>query len=433
MTGDAHSEAVLAHPLRQHSVDVDIRGHQLRMAGIAFGLGQQGAVLVHHAVAVPGQVGGRFAHPRGRVYVAGKTPGRLTGAQGAAVFVLADQSVGRAEVDEDGRPGQRAERGRGDGGPPVLAHFDMEHGVARPEQELRTERDGLAAHRDRPGHERVARGELAQLIELPVVRQIRLGHQPANEPTMDDRGHVGQHPVDDQGQAHYGNGGKGGGGGPDLFERDERGFKERSLVEQVVAGVGREPEFGEGAEADSLGCSLPEEFDRGRRIVRGIGDAHLGNGHGDAQETVGREVVVGVHRAEGYRPSSPSQTAAESGSAEVGGVVESAHHPVVAEDDQFRDRSVLGTHESERRGARSEVQQMADYTSVDERGDPSIGMGGDHEFDSGPQPFGERGVRFGAGDDVPTLLGPRTDPNRVEGGGFDPNETALPLTEVNLP
>jgi hypothetical protein len=62
----ALAEARLACAFLHEAVEIDVRHDELRGVAEALGLGERVAVLVDQAVAVPGEIGGRFARPRPR-------------------------------------------------------------------------------------------------------------------------------------------------------------------------------------------------------------------------------------------------------------------------------------------------------------------------------------------------------------------------------
>ncbi len=70
------AEAVGAHAVLRDAVEIDVAGDQVRLVGEALGLGDARAVLVDHAVAVPGEVGGRLAVAGGAVQIRGEAARR---------------------------------------------------------------------------------------------------------------------------------------------------------------------------------------------------------------------------------------------------------------------------------------------------------------------------------------------------------------------
>ncbi len=104
------AERVLPHPLLRQSLEIDFRADQLRLILETLGLDQDVAVLGNQRVAVPGEVGGRFADARRRVGVCGEASRGLTGDQRAAVVGLANRDVGGREIEQHRRAGEGSVR-----------------------------------------------------------------------------------------------------------------------------------------------------------------------------------------------------------------------------------------------------------------------------------------------------------------------------------
>ena len=158
--------------------------------------------------------------------------------------------------------------------------------VRRLEDQVVAERDGGAGERDLAGTGVVGAAELARLVELAVVRQVGLRHDAEHTAVAEHRRAVEEAMVDAQGQPDDGDRRDLRRRRGDAAERDLAGIEEGALVEQVVAGVGREPELGEGDDDRALRGGLLEHRDRLARVVGGIGDADLRHGDGDAREAV---------------------------------------------------------------------------------------------------------------------------------------------------
>jgi hypothetical protein len=76
------------------------------------------------------------------------------------------------------------------------------------------------------------------------------------------------------------------------------GVEQRALVEQVVAGIGRQPEFGEGHQRGALVGSLARQLDGPGGIEGRIGHAAARAGHRHAREVVRVEIEeLLIHRA----------------------------------------------------------------------------------------------------------------------------------------
>ena len=125
-------------------------------------------------MAIPCQIGGRFARSRRRIGIGGKAALGLGGAEHTPRLGLTDGDVAGRKVEQDLRPGQS---GLGAGrrwGPDILADLDMEakgRAACGLEQQVGTERNLFARDRDdlrgnvRPG------GEPALFVKLAVIRQ----------------------------------------------------------------------------------------------------------------------------------------------------------------------------------------------------------------------------------------------------------------------
>src|SRR5947207_1390686 len=66
------AEAGLAHALLDESLEIDIGAHNLRCIAEAARFGEASAVLVDQRVAIPREIGGRFAGSGGGVHVGGE-------------------------------------------------------------------------------------------------------------------------------------------------------------------------------------------------------------------------------------------------------------------------------------------------------------------------------------------------------------------------
>ena len=160
--------------------------------GEALGLGEQHAVLPDHRLAVPGQVGGRLALPRGGVDVGGQAPRRRRAGQQAAVLGAADRDRAAGQVGQHRRARQRRLRAGRNRHEHVLADLDVQHEagqVGRGEQQVGAERRLDVADADDAALV-VAGRDLAALVELPVGRQVRLGHHAEHHAAVDDHGGV---------------------------------------------------------------------------------------------------------------------------------------------------------------------------------------------------------------------------------------------------
>ena len=119
-------EGPLPHPLLTQQVEVDVSQAVPGLGGEPVGLGQQGAVLVDHRLAVPGQVGARLPGAGGRVDVGLKVARGRHLAQFVSLAGLSDGDRGTREVDLDDSACESGLGGRGHRNPQVLADFHME-------------------------------------------------------------------------------------------------------------------------------------------------------------------------------------------------------------------------------------------------------------------------------------------------------------------
>jgi len=196
----ALSERRLPRTLLCEAVEIDVRGDELRLRLKAPRFGEQRAVLEDHAIAVPREIGRRFAHARRAVRVGRETARRLIADELPAVFRLADDDVRRREVEQHGRAGHRRIRRRGNRHPQVLADLDVQDAkrlLREAEQQSAAERNVVLSQEVGAIEPRIAAGrELSQLVELAVVRRIGFRDQPEHAALRDDRSTIEQHPFE---------------------------------------------------------------------------------------------------------------------------------------------------------------------------------------------------------------------------------------------
>jgi hypothetical protein len=92
-------EAVYPHSLLHQPREVHVADDHLLVGGEAFRFGQQLPVLVHHPVAIPGEIRRRFTRSSGGVRVGGNAAPRLRRTEEAPIIGLANRDVARREVD----------------------------------------------------------------------------------------------------------------------------------------------------------------------------------------------------------------------------------------------------------------------------------------------------------------------------------------------
>ena len=119
------------------------------------------------------------------------------------------------------------------------------------------------------GERAVAGIELARLVELAVVGQVGLGHDAEDPAAGDDDGAVEEPVVDPQRQADDGDDAVLPGRLGDGRERRLAAVEQGALVEQVVAGVGRQAQLGKGDDDGALPGRLLEHGDRLGGVERG--------------------------------------------------------------------------------------------------------------------------------------------------------------------
>ncbi len=208
----------------------------------------------------------------------------------------------RGEVEQHGRAGQGGLRRRRHRHPQVLAHLDVhdEPGdVVGREQQVRAERHRLVGERQGDGCAAavVAGGEPALLVELAVVRQVRLGRDAEHAAALHDDGAV-QQPVahlerrpDDEQRPQV---------GARLDDRREgvrRRLQEGVREVQVVDRVPRDAQLGEDGDRDAVVVARARLGEDRGGVRAGVGD-----GDGDGAGRHAGE-AVGVGRGEVHPPS----------------------------------------------------------------------------------------------------------------------------------
>jgi hypothetical protein len=118
---------------------------------------------------------------------------------------------------------------------------EHEPGLGRhPEEKPTAERDAtVIAQVDRVPGRRVPGRELAPLVELPVIRQIRLRDDSKHAALTDDDRAVVQEVIDLDRHADHGGERERLRGGHDLPQRVEASIEQGPLLEKILAGVCR--------------------------------------------------------------------------------------------------------------------------------------------------------------------------------------------------
>ena len=311
-------EGPLAQALGAQALDVDVDDGGARPVGEALGGGEQLAVLVDEGLPVPGQVGGGLALSGGGVDVGGQPPGRRRAGQQLTVLGPPHRDGRAREVDQDRRPGQRRHGGGRDGHPHVLADLDVEGqagDIVDLEQEVRPEGDpgdrlgtagavgavSTAAHAGQlnalhPGRQGVAGSEVPLLVELPVRGQVGLGGDTAHPPALDDQGAVVEAVAQAQGRADDEGGQEVGAGGAQGLDGGEHVGQQDVGQQEVVDGVARQAQLGEGGQADAILGQGAGLVDDGGGVGGRVDGHHRQGDGGDAGEALvvgGEELNIG--------------------------------------------------------------------------------------------------------------------------------------------
>ena len=216
--------------------------------GKALGLGQRRAILEDRGLAVPGEVGGRFAGAGRRVQIGGDAAGGLRAAQQPARLGLADRDVACRKIGENGGAGERGLGTRRHGDPDVLADLGMhdEAGhVVGGEQQVGAERRGVGADGDLAADHSVAHDKMPRLVEFAVVGQMHLRHHAEQPAAMDgdrrvvERAGMAQRGADQQQRQQIG------GGGNDRADCCLDRVQQGGLLQQIADRVAGYAEFRE--------------------------------------------------------------------------------------------------------------------------------------------------------------------------------------------
>ncbi len=286
------------HALAREPLQIDVGEDHVRIVGEALRFGQQFAVLVDQRLAIPGEVGGRFALAGRAVQIGGQATGRLLRHQLMAVAGLADHDIGRRQIDQHRCPRQRGERRRRDRHPDVLADLDMEaqqRDVLDLEQQAGAERHALAQQVYLVDRGAVGRAELAGLVEFPVIGQEALGNDATQLAAGDHHRAVEQLMLDPQRHADHQRARQRARGLDDLAQRTLAGVEQGLLMEQVVAAVGRQTQLGEGHQRGAGVGRLAGQRDGLLRVEGGIGDLAARHADRHAHEAMGIQIEESAH------------------------------------------------------------------------------------------------------------------------------------------
>ena len=263
-------------------------------------LREQRAVLGHDAVTREHEVGGGLAETGVGVGVGAVQAGALVGDELPAVRRLADDLVGRREVEDERGAGLGHVRARRVGRPQVLADLDAHHEVGHVERlvhEPRGEKRLLPG----AGHEQRLRGarrraEPALLVELAVVGQVGLGREAHKLAAHAHRGAVVDRVARAHGQAHGKKDRQVGRLGENMRKSALRRSEQSAVVEEVAAGVARKAELGQNERAHAVRSRLAHGAEHGRRVVLDVGYAQPGRGSRHAEEAVVGRIGPGIHK-----------------------------------------------------------------------------------------------------------------------------------------
>ena len=286
------AECRTAAALALHAPEVQ---HGLGVAGAeGLCLGQQRAVFTDEIMRGKDHIRRGFAVPGIRIEIGAQQACGLLADELAAVFRLADGFVTCREIGKHRCPGQRMAGARRQRGPEVLADLHTEAEVrhfAAAEQQVRAEGDGRAAQCDAARFGRCG-GEVTQLIELCVVRQMGLRHKAEQRPMADHGGAVIECAVHADRQADDG----------DELERFAcaenvpqallGGIQQRLLQKQVRAGIAGEPKLRENGKRRAVLRGLLHGGDRFLRIIGAVCHAQCGGERADLQKSVFHKGVV---------------------------------------------------------------------------------------------------------------------------------------------
>ena len=285
----AVAERTLPRAFGQKAADVDVGENEFRLVGKARRLCEQRAILMDHRLAVPGEVSGRLALPCGRIDIGRKAARRMRRAKRLPEVGLADDGVRRREVDEHRGACERGARGRRDRNPNVLANLHMDREpreIARLDEDVGAKGRDLARDRNLFAGNVPARGEMPLLVKLAVVRQIDFRRDGQNPPAQDRDGAVVEPPeapqrrADDDERMNVARGRND--GGKSRLDR----AKQRVLLQKIIDGVGRNPQFREKHKRRARPASLQRHLDRARGVEGGVRDTHARRRRRDADEAV---------------------------------------------------------------------------------------------------------------------------------------------------
>ncbi|TWG81110.1 hypothetical protein L602_004500000130 [Cupriavidus gilardii J11] len=298
MAAHRMAERVGVHALARQPLQVDVGEDHVRVVGKTLRFGQHVAVFVDQRLTVPCEVGGGFALAGRAVQIRREATRRLLADQLMAIAGLADHDIRCGQVDQHGGPGKRRIRRRRNRYPDVLADFHVEaeqRDIVDVEQQPGAERHGLPQQRDFVDRGAVGRAELARLVELPVIRQIALGHHAVDLAAGHHHRAVEQLVLHAQRHADDQRAGQRARGIDHPGQSLLAGVQQRLLMEQVVAGIGRQAQFRKRDQRGAVGGGLARQIDGLLRVEQRVGDAAARHGDRDPHEAVRVQIEESAH------------------------------------------------------------------------------------------------------------------------------------------
>ena len=250
--GGVVPEGLVLPPVRPDGTQVAVPDEQFLGNDRALALPQELPVLGDQALAGKDQVLAALPGPGRGVGIDAGQRGGLMLHQIPAVGGFSNGFVGGGQIHKDLRPGKGQQRGRGHRGPQVLADFHAEDSAfADGKQSLwiNAHGDRLPA-RDLQGHgvpvQLRSGGKPALLVELIVVGDIGLGHDPPESSSGDNGGTVEHPTAKAQGKSHHH---RQGGGILRSIQQHPQSLQgrliQRVLKKQVLAAVARQAQLRE--------------------------------------------------------------------------------------------------------------------------------------------------------------------------------------------
>ena len=190
-------ERILALALGAQALQVHVGDRDVRALLEAFADRQAFPGLVNHGLAVPSQIRAGLAHAGRRVDVGRRAARGHRAHHEFAVRAASDRDRGRRQVRQDGRARECQFGGGSDGHPHVLADLDADgqagHVVGGDEDLAEGDPHGAAGEFfdatprdfDALAGARGHGDEVALLVELAVVGQVRLGNDREHAPAVD--------------------------------------------------------------------------------------------------------------------------------------------------------------------------------------------------------------------------------------------------------